>query len=630
MKSPYILLSFLFLSILHSRSQDPTLDWAAHFGGAQTQGVRNLAIDTSNNIYIVGNFNGTTTFGTSTMSSSGLSDIYVAKYDNGGSFQWVKQIGGTTDDSGTSIVVDSAGNLIITGTFTGTVDFDPGTNSTTMNASTGGNMFVLKLSGDGNFIWAKQMGGTSNAEILAVTIDGSDNVYTTGYFWNTADFDPGASQFLMSSAVSNDVFISKLDSDGNFAWARQFAGFNEGYGNGIAIDSSGNVLVSGFFSGDTDFDPGTGVYTMTSTGSTATFDAFIAKLNASTDLVWAKKMGGSDYDYARSLVLDSQGNIFTTVDFYDTMQVTTVNGTETFNSAGAYDILVIKLASNGDIMWTHQIGGNQDEVSASLSVDSNNNLFLVGRFWGTTNLDLSNTVNLTSQGSSDIFMSKFEASGNLEWAKRFGGSGADAPSAMTLDAAGDILSVGGFQGTVDFGVDTHVFELTSSGSTPDVYIQKLTSCTVDASVTTIDNTLTANSGIGNYQWVDCDSNSDIMGETNQSFTPTTSGNYAVRITYNNCVEVSACNTVNILGIDDVKALQKVSVYPNPVKNTLYIDLGGLHEVDVKIFDVLGQVVFESSLLNEGTHEIRGLSSAGVYFVKLTSNGSHRTFKVLKR
>lgn len=152
---------------------------------------------------------------------------------------------------------------------------------------------------------------------------------------------------------------------------------------------------------------------------------------------------------------------------------------------------------------------------------------------------------------------------------------------------------------------------------------------VDASVGVTDNTLTANSGVGNYQWIDCDSNTDITGETNQSFTPTASGNYAVRVTLNNCVELSDCTAVNILGIDDVEALQRVSVYPNPVKRTLYIDLGGLYDVDVKIYDVLGQVIFKSSLLNEGTHEIEVLSNTGVYFVKLTANGSHRVFKILR-
>ncbi|MCF6285500.1 MAG: hypothetical protein L3K26_09955, partial [Candidatus Hydrogenedentes bacterium] len=156
-----------------------------------------------------------------------------------------------------------------------------------------GMLFALILAGFAGaqgveFGFAAGMGGTSGDEGLAVAVDGAGNVYTTGYFQGTVDFDPGAGVSNLTSAGTKDIFVQKLDSAGNFVWAKGFGGTDNDRGFGIVVDASGNVFSTGEFSGTVDFDPGLGVTELSSAGG---LDVFVQKLDAAGDFVWAKGMG---------------------------------------------------------------------------------------------------------------------------------------------------------------------------------------------------------------------------------------------------------------------------------------------------------------------------------------------------
>ncbi|MFH0865376.1 MAG: SBBP repeat-containing protein [Bacteroidota bacterium] len=175
--------------------------------------------------------------------------------------QWVKQIGGTySDDRGYSLTLDASGNVYTTGFF-GTADFDPGADTFNLT-SVGGDIFISKIDSSGNFVWAEQMGGSDFDYGTSIAVDASGNVYTTGLFRGAADFDPGADTFKLTSAGVEDIFISKLNSSGNFIWAKQIDGTNLNYGPCIAIDTFGNVYTTGPFHDTADFDPGAGVYNL--------------------------------------------------------------------------------------------------------------------------------------------------------------------------------------------------------------------------------------------------------------------------------------------------------------------------------------------------------------------------------
>ena len=254
---------------------------------------------------------------------------------------WAKSMGGASTDEGVSIAVDASGNVYTTGYFNGTVDFDPNAGTFNLTSAGGVDIFVSKLDATGNLVWAKNMGGVSTEIGYSIAVDASGNVYTTGYFVGTADFNPNAGTFNLTSAGSQDIFVSKLDATVNLVWAKSMGGgANDDVGISIAVDASGNVYTTGFFNGTVDFDPNAGTFNLTSAGSQ---DIFVFKLDATGNLVWAKNMGGASNDIGQSIAVDASGNVYTTGYFAGTADFDPNAGTFNFTSAGGQDIFVSKL-----------------------------------------------------------------------------------------------------------------------------------------------------------------------------------------------------------------------------------------------------------------------------------------------
>ena len=203
--------------------------------------------------------------------------MFIQKLDASGAFIWAKMVGSTGSDLGFSITTDALGYVYTTGYFSDVADFDPGAGTFNLTPNGGGDIYIQKLDSNGNFIWAKSMGGSIGSEDgRSITTDVSGNVYTTGYFENTVDFDPGAGTFNLISNGGKDIFIQKLDSNGTFIWAKSMGTTGIDHGFSITTDASGIVYTVGAFSGTVDFDPGAGTFNVTSNGY---IDLFIQKLS---------------------------------------------------------------------------------------------------------------------------------------------------------------------------------------------------------------------------------------------------------------------------------------------------------------------------------------------------------------
>jgi len=185
---------------------------------------------------------------------------------NAQTLEWAKSFGGTSADISTTIVVDQMGNVYTTGFFKGTVDFDPSTEISNLNSNGNDDVFVQKMDADGNFLWAKSFGGISRDIARCIIVDKTGNVYTTGYYSGTVDFNPSEEFGLLTSEGENDIFIQKLDSSGNFIWVKSIGGPTSDEGSSIALDASGNIYSTGYFTGTVDFDIGTGTNSLTSAG----------------------------------------------------------------------------------------------------------------------------------------------------------------------------------------------------------------------------------------------------------------------------------------------------------------------------------------------------------------------------
>lgn len=390
-------------------------------------------------------------------------------------FLWAKQMGGTTTDEGYSIAVDASGNVYTTGAFTGTADFNPSSdpNTGTYNLTAGNyDIFVSKLDASGNFVWAKQFGGPFADYGYSIALDANGNVYTTGYFQGTVDFDPGPGIYNLTSAGSEDVFISKLDVNGNFVWAKRLGGTSDDKGFSIAVNTIGNVSTTGRFKFTADFDPGTGVYNLTS----GYYDIFVSTLDASGNFLWAKQFGGATNVAAGSITVDATGNVYTTGNFDGTADFDPGTGTYNLTDNGG-DIFVSKLDPSGNFVWAIQLGGVSGGGSGhSIAVDVNGNVYTTGSFVGTADFNPSplGTYNLTDNGQGDVFVSKLGANGDFVWAKNMGGPFPDVGYSIALDANGNVYTTGIFWKAADFDPGNQNYPLTAAGNTSyDIFVSKL-------------------------------------------------------------------------------------------------------------------------------------------------------------
>ncbi|MDQ3662841.1 MAG: SBBP repeat-containing protein [Actinomycetota bacterium] len=294
--------------------------WARKLGGPDTHlriDGSEVATDDADNIYVAGTFSGTEDFdpglGVTNLASAGEEDIFVSKLDSAGRFVWAKRIGNSFGDQVYGLAVDSNRYVHITGNFSTIVDFNPGPGVFSLRAGDSSDAFVLKLDSAGHFIWARNVGTDIYALGYDIAVDSAGNVVTTGSFYGSADFDPGAGVYRLNAGERNNTFVLKLDNTGSFVWARNLNSTRWGEGLGIAVDRAGDVYTTGYFRGTADFDPGRGSFTMK-----GYLDAiFVWKLTSSGLFAWAVKMGGAQGERGESIAVDASG-VYTAGSFFGT------------------------------------------------------------------------------------------------------------------------------------------------------------------------------------------------------------------------------------------------------------------------------------------------------------------------
>ena len=406
-----------------------------------------------------------------TRTSAGDYDAFVSKYDASGNYQWTKAFGGTGTDWANSVAVDSSGNVYIGGWFNSTVDFDPGAGVDNRTSAGSDDAFVSKYDASGNYQWTKAFGGTGYDAAYSVAVDSSGNVYVAGGFRSTVDFDPGAGVDNRISAGDYDAFVSKYDASGNYQWTKAFGGTGRDSAYSVAVDSSGNVYIGGWFRNTVDFDPGAGVDNRISAGDN---DAIVSKYDASGNYQWTKAFGGTGTDSANSVAVDSSGNVYVAGVFKNTVDFDPGAGVDNRTSAGDYEAFVSKYDASGNYQWTKAFGGTGTDSANSVAVDSSGNVYVAGAFKNTVDFDPGAGVdNRTSAGEIDVFVSKYDASGNYQWTKAFGGTGWDSAYSVATDSSGNVYIGGYFENTVDFDPGAGVDNRTSVGDS-DVFVSKYT------------------------------------------------------------------------------------------------------------------------------------------------------------
>jgi gliding motility-associated-like protein len=443
-------------------------------GGEFDDVTRSMTIDELGNVYTTGRFKGIVDFdpgiGVYDLTASGSTDMFISKIDTYGNFIWAKRFGGNSAVVSYSIKLDNLGNIYNTGHFDSTTDFDPGFGVFNLNSSGYFDVFVSKLDNDGNFLWAKKMGGSNQNYGTEVGLDDLGNIYLTGHFRETVDFDPGVGTFNLTSSGDLDVFVTKLDEFGDFVWARKIGGSGSDLTPANLVDGPGNIYYTGSFLGTVDFDPSILVNNFTSSGNE---DIFITKLDAEGNFKWAKTIGSVSVDKGWKIDLDASNNLYITGNFTEIVDFDPDAGVFNLTSAGNEDVFILKLDSLGNFIWAIAMGGLNNDIGKGISIDNHGDVYTIGNFQETADLDPSSaTFNLTSFGSDDIFISKLDSSGNFIWAVQLGGSSVENAISIEIDEQGYIYTAGDFQGSVDFDQSNETFNLTSAGSS-DFFIQKM-------------------------------------------------------------------------------------------------------------------------------------------------------------
>ncbi|MDB6035541.1 MAG: hypothetical protein JWM16_5879, partial [Verrucomicrobiales bacterium] len=350
-------------------------------------------------------------------------------------FNWAIQgAGGYSSDFGYGVAADDQGNSYITGSFYSTLNLG----STNISSPNGGytETFVAKVSPAGVVVWARVMNCQYHDSGKGITVDSSGNVFVTGSFTGSAS--PGTTN-LNSTGGSEDMFLSKYDSDGNFLWMVQTAGYSSEAGNAVTVDASGNAFVAGYFNGTVDFG---GTNTLNSYNGTT--DGFLAKYSPGGALLWVRQMGGTGSDLARGVTVDRAGNAIVTGDFADTAMF----GAVCLITKGSRDIFVAKYSPTGSVLWVQQAGGPSDDYGNAVAVDSSGNCFITGNF--SSSLNLGGT-NLSTFGGYDVVTAKFDKDGSLVWVRQAGTGNHDYGNAISVDTNGNAFVTGSYYGTMNLG-----------------------------------------------------------------------------------------------------------------------------------------------------------------------------------
>jgi len=444
--------------------------WAKQYGGINSDNPRDMVTDTQGNIYMTGVFSKNTKFGDFYLTTQ-VSSTFVTKTDPLGNVLWAKRFNGTSTNSSIGIAIDSLGNIYTTGRFSGTTTFG----NSTLEAQSDEDIFVVKQDSEGNVLWVSQFTGTQNQIFIlsgarTITTDTQGYIYTAGYFgFDNITF--GNITLTRPINVARSAFIVKQDPSGNVLWAKNFEATKSTQVEKITTDAFDNLYITGTFWGTVIFG------NTTLTNSDETNDLFLAKLDSSGEVIWAKHFDIVSSDTpipsfdSYDITVDQIGNIYLVGNFYGELQA----GSTTLISSSPEikTPFVIKTNNLGEPLWAKRFTCGAPSLGNGITSDISGNIYITGAF--EKNIDFDG-ITFNSFGSNnpnypdfpDAFILKMDDLGTVEWAVKYGALRNDSGTAITTDSEGNVLVLGRFELDVNFGTTW----LNSAGWS-DIFLLKL-------------------------------------------------------------------------------------------------------------------------------------------------------------
>jgi hypothetical protein len=393
--------------------------WARQFSHShalpQEDGIY-IAVNGMDEIIVAGSFEGYAAFGGESLISAGSSDIFIAKFDSRGVPMWSKRLGDESYQGVNGVAFDKAGNILLHGTFSGFLVFD----LVLLYSQSDRDGFLLKLDSNGDYIWGQ---GFSAATPMGVVADGDGNMLLTGSAMG-ADFGGGP----LVQGGDLDAFLAKFDPSGNHIWSKAFGDASKQEGRRVAVDTNNNVLVTGNFQGNVDFGGG-----QLGPPSTGEDNAFLVKFDSSAAFLWNQEFGAQSYDIPSGIAIDSSDNVFVA------------------STDGVYNLTVVKYDSQGAQAWSQSSGSGTLQSLRDIAVDSQGHISITGYFGCPYGTLYFGEGELSTKADCDIFVVKFDTSGDVLWSRSLGGSARQYADGFAIDSAGNIVLAGTFEQVLDLG-----------------------------------------------------------------------------------------------------------------------------------------------------------------------------------
>lgn len=377
--------------------------------------IKSMVLGPANEMYLTGVFTGTFDFdlgpNTYTLSSPSVFNTFVLKLDSNGDFVWVQALSTTNGTDANQITLDSNNDIIVSGTFSGTQDLDPTAGTTTLTSQGVQDVYMIKLTSVGNFVYAKSFGSSSYDFSGPIATDASNNIYLTGRFSSsTGDFDPNAGSVSLVNNGGSDVFIVKLNSTGNLVYANSFGASSDDQINDLTIDNSGNVTLCGIVTGTSvDMDPTVNTFTYNIQGGS---DSYVMQLNSSGNVNWVNILTGTGTENAITIAQNNTdilvGGAFS--GSLDIVNTTTTSVLSTTLTTPYSDGFIMRFSTLGQYSWSNKFNADGQVLVQQLDLKSSGEIYTSGVFYGNADFDFSASTNTLTSVAGFLFISKYNGS----------------------------------------------------------------------------------------------------------------------------------------------------------------------------------------------------------------------------
>lgn len=453
--------------------QSQTLHWAAGLGGPLGEHGYAMDVFPDGSVITAGTFHGTIDLDPGpevlNFSSIGGRDMYLCRLNVDGSLDWVKTFGSTTDDHFRGVIIDSSGDIIVAGYYTGTVDMNPGGSPELLTSAGMTDALLAKFQADGTLVWAQSFGGTNSDYFVAVDVDPFDNIAATGQFAGISQFDASGQAAALNSGGNPEILTAKYNPDGEYQWAFAFPGNTVSAGWAVDSDSQGNIYTAGSFTGNIDVSGNSAAVNISSVGNN---DGFLVKWSPDGDLLWHALLSGAQNNYFWGIAIGSDGRVCLVGEVSDGSTLITPGDSYPLVGGGGLDGCAFVLNELGELIFAKTFGsaGNDGLYDAEFQEDFD--VALTGLFVGDIEIF---GQQVQSNGSLDAITAVLNETGDVQWLATVGGPGVDFGLSVKINEQDEVFFCGNFNGQADLNPLYGQSFLSSAGGV-DAYVCKLGPC----------------------------------------------------------------------------------------------------------------------------------------------------------